>query len=192
MLPACCWADICGQLFPKGTGSFIIRLSVSNAFCSFLTPPRSAELRVSAVAVMFDSCWPEVTGAKEGLGLVWACLFSTEEFWIMFPLQQALQGHAVLIAGRCMVASSLLSPWDKAGPRCLGTQQEWPPWFPLCQECSGEQPELLAKKSSLLLTFSLFQILSWSEEWSLPFQCQRSELWDPKCRFAVAPLQHRG
>lgn len=157
-------------------------------FCSCLTPHRPAGLRVSAVALLFDSHWPEVSGAKEGLGLVGACLFSTEEFWILLPLQQALLGQGEFIAwvGRCTVARSLLSPWDEAGPRGLGTQQEWPPW--LCQECSGEQPELLARKCSLLLTFSLFQIFSWSEEWGLPFQCHRSELWDPKCRFAGTVL----
>lgn len=140
---------------------------------------------------MFGSHWPEISGAEEGLGLAWACSFSTEGFWTVLPLQQALQGHEVFMAwvGRCIVVRSLWSPWDKAGPCCLGTQQERPPWFLLCQECSGEQPELLAKKCSLLLTFSLFQIFSWKQmtylEWSLPSQRHRTEV---SCEIQSADL----
>lgn len=173
MLQPCWWADICGQLFPRGTGSFIIRLSVSNAFLLLAHPTQTCSGEVSGVDVMFELCWPEVTGVKDGLGLLWACLFSTEGFWIVLPLQRVPQGHELFITwvGRCIFARSLLSPQDEARPCCLGTKQEWPPWVPLCQEHSGEQPELLAKKCSHRLTFSLFQIFSWKQmtclEWNL-------------------------
>lgn len=94
--------------------------------------------------------WPEVTGAKQELGLVQLRLCSTEAFWIKLLPQWLLRGHGVFIRwmGICIYASSPLSPWDKAQPCCPGTQQDRPRASRLACCAESAQREQRAKKCS--------------------------------------------
>lgn len=119
-------------------------------FRSCLALNRFAPQRFLVASAMFDTHWPEVTGAKQELGLVQPWLCSTEAFWIELLPQWLLRGHRAFIRwmGICIYASSPLSPWDKAQPCCPGTQQDRPRASRLACCAESAQREQRAKKCS--------------------------------------------